>query len=106
MTDGLIPALDLSVLEDDKHYFPPYEAVPVVREQALNEHPEIRPVLNELASKISDAEMRELNYEVDGKKRDVKEVVRQFLKSKQTVTSSASTQREAFFAPDANSTIH
>jgi len=82
MTDGLIPALDLSVLEDDKHYFPPYEAVPVVREQALSEHPEVRSVLNELGGKISDAEMRELNYEVDGKKRDVKEVVRQFLRSK------------------------
>jgi len=82
MTDGLIPALDLSVLEDDKHYFPPYEAVPVVREQTLSEHPEIRSVLNELGGKISDAEMRELNYEVDGKKRDVKEVVRQFLRSK------------------------
>ena len=82
MTDGLIPALDLFVLQGDKHYFPPYEAVPVVREQALAEHPEIRPALNELAGKISDTEMRHLNYEVDGKKRDVREVVSEFLKSK------------------------
>ena len=82
MTDGLIPALDLFVLEDDKHYFPPYEAVPVIREQTLAEHPEIRPALEDLAGKISDAEMRELNYEVDGKKRDVKEVVRTFLRDK------------------------
>jgi osmoprotectant transport system substrate-binding protein len=82
MTDGLIPALDLFVLEDDKHYFPPYEAVPVIREQTLAEHPELRRVLDGLAGKISDAEMRELNYEVDGKKRDVKEVVRGFLKRK------------------------
>lgn len=82
MTDGLIPALDLFVLEDDKHYFPPYEAVPVVREQTLEEHPEIRTALAELGGKISDSEMRQLNYEVDGKKRDVKEVVGEFLKSK------------------------
>lgn len=82
MTDGLIPALDLFVLEDDKHYFPPYEAVPVVRQQTLIEHPEIRQVLDDLAGKISDTEMRQLNYEVDGKKRDVKELVSEFLKSK------------------------
>ena len=82
MTDGLIPALDLFVLEDDKHYFPPYEAVPVIREQTLAEHPELRQPLEALAGKISDAEMRELNYAVDGQKRDVKEVVREFLSSK------------------------
>jgi glycine betaine/choline ABC-type transport system substrate-binding protein len=82
MTDGLIPALDLFVLEDDKHYFPPYEAVPVIREQTLAEYPEIRAALDELADKISDAEMRELNYAVDGKKRDVKEVVSEFLRVK------------------------
>ena len=82
MTDGLIPALDLFVLEDDKHYFPPYEAVPVVREQTLTDHPEIRAALAELAGKISDSEMRQLNYEVDGRKRDVKEVVAEFLRSK------------------------
>jgi osmoprotectant transport system substrate-binding protein len=82
MTDGLIPALDLFVLADDKHYFPPYEAVPVIREQTLAEHPEILPALNALEGKISDEEMRSLNYEVDGKKRDVKEVVREFLRRK------------------------
>jgi glycine betaine/choline ABC-type transport system substrate-binding protein len=82
MTDGLIPALDLFVLADDKHYFPPYQAVPVIREQTLAEHPEIRPALNALGGKISDEEMRHLNYEVDGKKRDVKNVVREFLRSK------------------------
>ena len=82
MTDGLIPALDLFALEDDKHYFPPYEAVPVIREQTLAEHPEIRPALDALGGKISDAEMRQLNYEVDGHKRDVKEVVREFVRKK------------------------
>jgi osmoprotectant transport system substrate-binding protein len=82
MTDGLIPALGLFVLEDDKHYFPPYEAVPVVRQQTLGEHPDLRQALGELAGKVSDSEMRELNYKVDGEKQDVKEVVRQFLQSK------------------------
>ncbi len=82
MTDGLIPALDLYVLADDKHYFPPYEAVPVIRQQTLTEHPEIRAALDSLGGKISDEEMRRLNYEVDGKKRDVKEVVRELLRSK------------------------
>jgi osmoprotectant transport system substrate-binding protein len=82
MTDGLIPALDLFVLEDDRHYFPPYEAVPVIREQTLAAHPEIRSALDALGEKVSDQEMRQLNYEVDGQKRDVKEVVREFLRNK------------------------
>ena len=82
MTDGLIPALDLFVLEDDKQYFPPYEAVPVIRERTLSEHPELRAAMDELGGKISDSEMRELNYEVDGHKRDVKEVARDFLRKK------------------------
>jgi len=82
MTDGLIPALGLFVLDDDKHYFPPYQAVPVIREQTLAAHPEIKPALDALGAQISDAEMRQLNYEVDGQKRDVKEVVAEFLRSK------------------------
>src|SRR5256712_11818911 len=81
-TDGLIPALDLFVLEDDKHYFPPYEAVPIIREQTLTEHPDVNQTLDELAAKISDTEMRQLNYEVDGQKRDVKDVVREFLRKR------------------------
>jgi osmoprotectant transport system substrate-binding protein len=84
-TDGLIPALDLFVLEDDKHYFPPYEAVPVVRKQTLQAHPEVSELLAELAGKISDEEMQRLNYSVDGQHRDVKEVVHQFLKGKKLV---------------------
>jgi osmoprotectant transport system substrate-binding protein len=81
-TDGLIPALDLFVLEDDKHYFPPYEAVPIIRQEMLAHHPEVRQALNELAGKISDDDMRQLNYAVDGLHRDVKQVVRQFLSNK------------------------
>lgn len=81
-TDGLIPALDLSVLEDDRHYFSPYEAVAVIRTETLSRHPELASALNALAGKISDQEMQQLNYAVDGQRRDVKEVVREFLLSK------------------------
>ena len=81
-TDGLIPALDLFVLEDDRHYFPPYEAVPVIRKETLDHHPEIKEALQELGGKISDADMQALNYEVDGKHRDVKDVAREFLQRK------------------------
>jgi len=82
-TDGLIAALDLFVLQDDRHYFPPYEAVPVFRQEMLARHPEVKQALDELAGKISDEEMRQLNYAVDGQKRDAKEVVREFLHRKQ-----------------------
>jgi osmoprotectant transport system substrate-binding protein len=78
-TDGLIAALDFFVLEDDRHYFPPYEAVPVVRGEALQRHPEVGRALAGLAGKISDAEIRELNYAVDGNHRNVKDVVGEFL---------------------------
>jgi osmoprotectant transport system substrate-binding protein len=81
-TDGLIPALDLFVLEDDRHYFPPYEAVPVIRQQTVQRHPEVVQALAGLAGKISDEEMQRLNYAVDGQHRDVKEVVHEFLSSK------------------------
>ena len=84
-TDGLIPALDLFALEDDKHYFPPYEAVPVARMQALLEHPEISTLLTELSGKISDEEMQHMNYAVDGLHRDAKDVVHEFLRSKMLV---------------------
>lgn len=81
-TDGLIPALDLVVLEDDRHYFPPYEAVPVVRRQTLERHPEVAQALAGLAGEISDREMQELNYAVDGQHRDVKQVAHEFLRKK------------------------
>jgi osmoprotectant transport system substrate-binding protein len=82
MTDGLIPTLDLFVLEDDRHYFPPYEAVPIVRQDALTRHPEVGQALDALAGKISDVDMRRLNYAVDGEHRDVKQAVREFRKKK------------------------
>lgn len=81
-TDGVIAALDLVALEDDRHYFPPYEAVPVVRRGTLERHPELRGVLRALGGRISEAEMRRLNYAVDGEHRDVPVVVREFLRAK------------------------
>jgi len=81
-TDGLIPALDLAILEDDRHYFPPYEAVAIMRQATISRHPEVQRVLSELAGKISDQDMQDLNYAVDGQHRDIKEVVREFLRKK------------------------
>ena len=81
-TDGLIPALDLFVLEDDRHYFPPYEAVPIIRQETLARHHEVGQALDDLAGKISEDDMRQLNYAVDGQHRDVKDVVRAFLLKK------------------------
>jgi osmoprotectant transport system substrate-binding protein len=84
-TDGLIPALDLFALEDDRHYFPPYEAVPVIRKQTLQQHPEIGGILAALADKISDEEMQRMNYAVDGQHRDTKDVVHEFLREKKLI---------------------
>jgi osmoprotectant transport system substrate-binding protein len=81
-TDGLIPTLDLFVLEDDRHYFPPYQGVPVIRSQARKQHPEAMQALGQLGERISDQDMRQLNYAVDGQRRDVKDVVREFLQQK------------------------
>ncbi|MBE9187570.1 ABC transporter substrate-binding protein [Microcoleus sp. LEGE 07076] len=81
-TDGLIQSLGLVVLKDDKNYFPPYQAVPVVRSQILEKYPELRPVLAELGGKISEEDMRKLNYQVDGKQEDAAQVARQFLQQK------------------------
>jgi osmoprotectant transport system substrate-binding protein len=81
-TDGLIAALNMTVLEDDLHYFPPYEAVPVVNDDALRRFPQLASVLNELANTISDEEMRQMNYGVDGQHRDVVDVVKEFREKK------------------------
>lgn len=81
-TDGLLSARDLKVLGDDKHYFPPYDAVTIVRQQTLEMHPELRAALAELSGKISTAEMQKMNYEVDGEHRDAADVAREFLRAK------------------------
>ncbi len=78
-TDGLIPALDLFVLQDDHHYFPPYEAVAVIRQEILKAHPEVKTALNLLAGQISDDDMRKMNYAVDRQHRDPNAVVHEFL---------------------------
>jgi len=81
-TDGLIQARGLVVLEDDQHYFPPYDAVPVVRQQTLASYPALREALSELAGKISEEDMRRLNYAVDGEHRNLKTLVAEFLRRK------------------------
>jgi len=77
-TDGLIESLGLVALQDDKHYFPPYDAVPIVRQSTLARFPQLRGALAELAGKISASDIRRLNYAVEGQLRDPAEVVRQF----------------------------
>lgn len=81
-TDGLIPVFDFFVLQDDRNYFPPYEAVAVVRQATLGRHPEVGEILGKLAGNISDRDMQQLNYAVDGQHRDSKDVVREFLQRK------------------------
>ena len=82
-TDGIISASDLVILEDDRHYFPPYDAVPVAGRKVLEEHPELGAALHALAGKISEDEMRQMNYAVDGLHREIRPVVRDFLRAKQ-----------------------
>jgi osmoprotectant transport system substrate-binding protein len=81
-TDGPIRALGFVVLEDDKHYFPPYEAVPLVRGDSLRLHPGIQVAMDRLAGKVSADEVRGMNYAVDSEHRDVGDVVREFRKGK------------------------
>jgi osmoprotectant transport system substrate-binding protein len=81
-TDGLIEALNLVALQDDEHYFPPYDAVPVTRKATLERFPELRAALAELAGKVSATDMRRMNYAVDGLHQEPAAVVREFRKAK------------------------
>lgn len=81
-TEGRIAKLDLFQLQDNKRYFPPYEAVYLVRKDSLARVPALKVVLDSLANRISTEEMRRLNYEIDGNKRDRKEVVREWIAGK------------------------
>lgn len=81
-TDGLISRYGLFQLEDDRHYFPPYDAVPVVRRPTLEKNPEIREAVKQLGGILTVNEMRELNYAVDGEKRRPADVAREFLQKK------------------------
>ncbi len=81
-TDGQIARLGLVVLKDNKQYFPPYEAVPVIRQETLQKYPQIKKAVSQLSGKINADEMRQLNYLVEGELRKVKNVVREFRKEK------------------------
>jgi glycine betaine/choline ABC-type transport system substrate-binding protein len=89
-TDGLIPVLDLFVLQDNLHYFPRYDAVPVIRQQVLEQHPEIASAIEQLRNQISDEEMRQLNHAVDGQHQDVGKVVQNFLYNKSLTQGAVS----------------
>jgi glycine betaine/choline ABC-type transport system substrate-binding protein len=79
-TDGLLSAKPFVVLEDDQHYFPPYEAAIVVRSAAIEKYPGLKESLSQLSGRIDTAKMRAMNYELDGKHRPVKEIAAEFLK--------------------------
>lgn len=81
-TDGLIPILDLFILEDDKKYFPPYEAVPVVNQAVLRKYPEVRGAIAQLAGLVSNQDMQKMNYQVDSQSLPVETVVRDWLRAK------------------------
>jgi osmoprotectant transport system permease protein len=80
-TDGRIAELDLVQLEDDRRYFPPYEAVTLVREETLARYPALRAALDRLAGRINTATMRAINREIDVRRRDPAEVARAFLRA-------------------------
>jgi len=81
-TDGLIDALGLVALEDDQHYFPPYDAVPIVRASTLEQFPQLRAALADLGGKLSASDIRKLNYAVDAQHQDAAVVVRSFREAK------------------------
>jgi len=81
-TDGPIQAFGLTALQDDRHYFPPYQAIPLVRAEALQRWPQIQAALDALAGRITADDMRAMNEAIDGKHRDPADVVREFRTSK------------------------
>jgi glycine betaine/choline ABC-type transport system substrate-binding protein len=79
----MLVKLDVTILRDDRHYFPPYQAAFVVRSESLAAHPGLRAALEALTGKLSDEAMRSLNYQLDGKHRGAAEVAREWLASVQ-----------------------
>ncbi|MDD3186705.1 MAG: glycine betaine ABC transporter substrate-binding protein [Anaerostipes sp.] len=79
-TDGLLKKFKLVVLKDDKNYFPPYYAVPVLRDDTLKKYPELKKVINDLSKILTDDVMSELNYQVDELGKEPKDVSKAFLK--------------------------
>lgn len=88
-TDGQLVTGAFTVLTDDKHYFPPYQAIPVVRSEVLQQHPAIANALVGLSGKISDEDMQEMNYEVIGEHEDTASVAREFLRALHVNNASA-----------------
>ena len=88
-TDGLIARYGLVQLEDDRKYFPPYDAVPVARRAMLEQQPRVRAALKRLAGILTVDEMRRLNFALDGEKRQPKDVARKFLIQKGVLTNEA-----------------
>ncbi|MCD8900863.1 ABC transporter permease/substrate-binding protein [Staphylococcus gallinarum] len=78
-TDAELKQYDMVVLKDDKHVFPPYQGAPMFKEKYLKEHPEIKKPLNQLANKISDEDMQQMNYDVTVKKKDPYQVAKDYL---------------------------
>jgi glycine betaine/choline ABC-type transport system substrate-binding protein len=81
-TAGLISALDLVQLDDNRHYFPPYAAAPVARAQTLLKYPQVRVALERLGGRVSAADMRRMNYAADAEHQDVSKIVAAFLMSR------------------------
>lgn len=78
-TDAQIKVHDLVILEDDKEFFPPYDAGPIIRQETLDKYPELEGILNQLNGQISDEEMQQLNAEVDVDALKEEDVARNFL---------------------------
>ena len=85
-TDGMIAALGLVILQDDKNYFPPYDAVPIVRPDALRNTPGMRAALEQLSGRINTEDMRRMNYAIDGRKQDAADVARDFLTASRLIS--------------------
>jgi len=81
-TDGMISAMKLTRLKDDKNLWPPYFVVPVVRKETLDANPKVADVLNKVSGMLDETTVAEMNYKVDGEKLEPKDVARDFLKSK------------------------
>ena len=80
-TDGRVKGFDLVLLEDDLHFFPPYNAVPVVRKAVLDKRPELAGLLNALSAQLDNAAMTDMNYQVDIGQQPVDKVAGDFLRS-------------------------
>jgi osmoprotectant transport system permease protein len=82
-TDGLIPVLNLVILEDDKKYFPPYQAIPIFNQEILRKYPELTDTINQLGGKVSTTAIQKMNYQVDNQSQPVEKVVSEWLISQQ-----------------------